>query len=349
MRFYHVINAVIQKMKYALFLPTQQQALLEDIAALIEDGVPLSQAIDMLARLTTGLTKEVVMSIASKIAEGKPMAEGLIGWYPPHVIEIIRAGEEGGAFTKTLATATQLLTQKNIAISSLISALSYPFVVMSMGLAVTVFINHSVFKEFRAVRPIEMWPSNAQFVVWLGSIIENYWFLFIVIIGVSILAITQMLRNYIGNARQWIDLIPGLALYRKLTAARFMETLGLLITNGVVFKKALKIMQYNANPYLAWHLLTMEFKLGGGRQNIAEVLDTGLIDKNDLVRLKIIAQGRGFEHALLRQGRRASQQGLQKIKISSKTFGAVMLALAALLAAFLITSVYSVGTLLGGA
>lgn len=343
-----MLETLLQKIKYLLFTPAQQQALLEDIGALIDDGVPLSQAVDMLNRLTTGITREVTQSIARKIAEGRPMAEGLIGWYPPHVVEIIRAGEEGGAFAKTLSTATKLLSQKNTALTALISALTYPSVVIAMGFAVTVFINHSVFKEFSAVRPINSWPSNAQFVVWLGKIIENYWFWIILIIAGIIFALGQLLRNYIGEARPWIDKLPGIALYRRLMAARFMETLGLLISNGVVFKRALKIMQHNANPYLSWHLLTMEFKLGGGRQNLAEVLDTGLIDKSDLVRLRIIAQGRGFEHALLRQGRRASEQGLQKIKVTSKTFGGALLALGALLAAFLITSVYSVGTMLGG-
>lgn len=338
---------LVQKMKYTLFLPSQQQALLEDIGTLIDDGVALSQAVDMLSRLTTGLTKEVVTAIASRIAEGKPMADGLIGWYPSHVVEIIRAGEEGGAFTKTLATATKLLSQKNTALSSLLGTLTYPLVVISMGFVVTVFINHSVFKEFSAVKPVDTWPSNAQFIVGLGELIENYWFWIMLTIAALIIGVSQLLRNYIGEARQWIDLIPGLALYRKLMAARFMETMGLLISNGVVFKRALKIMQHNANPYLAWHLLTMEFKLGGGRQNIAEVLDTGLIDKADLIRLRIIAQGRGFEHALLRQGRRASEQGLQRIQVSSKTLGGVLLGLGALLATFLITSVYSVGSMLG--
>lgn len=343
-----MLAVLMQKIKYGLFLPTQQQVLLEDVAALIEDGVPLSQAIDMLAKLTSGLTNEVVKSIALKIAEGRPMAEGLAGWYPSHVVEIIRAGEEGGALAKTLATATKLLSQKNTALASMVSALAYPLVVIGMGFAVTVFVNRSVFKEFSAIKPITTWPSNAQFVVWLGQSIENYWFWAILISILACIGLGQLLRNYIGEGRQWLDVVPGLALYRKLMAARFMETLGLLITNGVVFKKALKIMQHNANPYLAWHLLTMEFKLGGGRQNIAEVLDTGLIDKADLVRLRVIAQGRGFEQALLRQGQRASEQGLQKIKTSTKTVSALLLALGAMLAAFLITSVYSVGTLLAG-
>lgn len=342
-----MLDAILQRIKYLLFLPTQQQALLEDIAGLIEDGVALNQAIEMLSKLTTGLTQAVVNSIAMKIAEGRPMADGMDGWYPPHVVEIVRAGEEGGALAKTLATATKLLTQKNSALNTLFSSLSYPIVVICMGLAVTVFITRSVFREFASIRPINLWPDNAQFVMWLGNTVQHSWFWIILFITAASIAIAQILRNYIGEGRQVIDVIPGLAFYRKLTAARFMETLGLLISNGVVFKKALKIMQHNANPYLAWHLLTMEFRLGGGRQNIAEVLDTGLIDKADLIRLRIIAQGQGFEQALLRQGKRASKQELQRIRTSTKTLGAVLLAAGAMLAAFLITAVYSVGSLLG--
>lgn len=38
-----------------------------------------------------------------------------------------------------------------------------------------------------------------------------------------------------------------------IAAACFMETLGLLISNGAVLKKSLSIMHREAAPYLSWH------------------------------------------------------------------------------------------------
>jgi type II secretory pathway component PulF len=134
-----------------------------------------------------------------------------------------------------------------------------------------------------------------------------------------------------------------MSLYRKMTSARLMETLGLLIANGLVFKKALKIVQYRAHPYLAWHLITMEYRLGSGKDNLADVLDTGLIAQEDLARLRLIAQSKGFEHALVRQGQRAADEGTEQIRITGKIMGGFLLGVAALLTIFLITSIYAVG------
>ena len=126
-----------------------------------------------------------------------------------------------------------------------------------------------------------------------------------------------------------------------------METLGLLISNGVVLKQALKIMHSNANPYLAWHLLSMEYRLGGGKDNIADVLDTGLISDFDLQRLRAIASGRGFAHALLRQGTYAAEQCRRAVSQTGKVAGGFLLLMGAMLAAFMIFGIYGVGSILG--
>jgi len=342
-----VLNRVTQKIKAQLFTPKQQQAFLEDIATLVEDGIPAKQAVEVLNKLAAGLTAEVADNVLTKLSEGKYLADGLVGWFPVSVIEIVRAGEEGGTLAKTLQAAAAALAQKNTAITSLLSSLTYPLVVLSLGLGVSVFIKESVFDSFTAIKPVDLWPGNAQAALALGSFVQYRWFVMLALLIGFFVGLSFFLRYYIGVGRQFVDTLPVLSLYRQVIAARFMETLGLLISNGVVLKKALKIMQYNANPYLSAHLMTMEYRLGGGKENIAEVLDTGLINPEDLMRLRVIARGKGFEYALLRQGRRANERSLDNIRTTGRLLGGTLLGAAALLAAFLITSIYAVGAILG--
>jgi len=152
-----------------------------------------------------------------------------------------------------------------------------------------------------------------------------------------------MLHNTVGESRKIIDSIPGFKLYKQIAAARLMETLGLLISNGVVFKQSLKILQHKASPYLSWHLVNMEFRLGRGRSNIADVLDTGLVSHEDILRLRAIADAKGFEHALIRLGKFAGENAVKKVRKLGKILGGVFLAVAAMFAGMMVMGIYSVG------
>jgi type IV pilus assembly protein PilC len=341
-----VLDVVLQKIKQLLFTSKEQQAFLEDLAALVEDGITPTQAVGVMRRVTTGLTAEVAHTILTRLAEGKYLADGLIDWFPNAVVEIIRAGEEGGTLVKTLRVAAAAVTRKNVVINTLFNALTYPLVVLALGLGVSVFLNHSILRQFATIKPMTLWPSIGQNAVALATFVQNWWWLTLLLIVIALFLLAYLLRAYVGDGRKLIDTLPVLSLYRSFTAANFMEVLGLLVSNGVILKKALRILQYNATPYLGMHLLTMEYRLSGGKENIAEVLDTGLLDKNDLMRLRVIAVGKGFEHALVRQGMRAAEMGMQRVQVLARLFGGVLLGLGALLAAFMILSIYSVGSIL---
>jgi type II secretory pathway component PulF len=320
-----------------------QQAFLEDIAALVEDGVPLKQALEVYANLSHGASKTLANNMLQRISEGKYVADGMIGWFPPGIVEMIRAGEEGGILPKVLRTAAASLTKREGALSALFNIMIYPFVVMSMAFGVSIFINHSIFDSFRAITPMDRWPENAKILAGFSSFMQDWWWLILLTLIVLIFLFIRFLRGYSGEGRVYLDKLPIWSLYKKMQAAQLMETLGLLISNGLVMKKALKILQYRAEPYLASHLILMEHRLGAGRDNIADVLDTGLISEGDLSRLRLIAQVKGFEEALVRQGQRAADEGSKSIRTNGKIFAGALLGFAALFAIFMITSVYSAG------
>lgn len=332
------------KIKTLFFTRKQQQAFLEDISTLIEDGVPANAAIQAVADIATGTMKEVADAILEKIAEGKLIADGMQGWFPQAIVEIIRAGEEGGTLTENMSAAARALLQQSKGLGSLVNSLVYPLTVVIMGLAVSVFVKHSVFVNFANIKPVAGWPTNGQILLNVATFVENWWWVILLVTVGVILLIARLLQELTGDIRKFIDTLPFFSLYRDITASRFMETLGLLLSNGIILKRALSIMRYKSSHYLAWHIYNMEFRLSGGRENIAEVLDTGLIPKNDITRLRIIAKGKGFEHALVRLGRLTADRTTRNIDATGKVMGMTLLGLGATWAAFMIFAIYNVGS-----
>lgn len=326
----------------------KQLAFLEDLAVLIDDGVPAYQAVETIARLSDGINVTVANSLLYSLAEGRYIADGMRGWFSPHVVELVRVGEQGGTLLKSLELAIDSLRTKTTLTASVLSAMLYPFAVIVLAMVVMIFAKHTMLSQFSAIMPVHTWPAIGQDLVAVATWVEHWWwFTLTLLIGLAIVLV-KLMREYVGPGRAGLDALPGFVLFRRLCASRVLETLGLLLSNGMVFKQALKLMQLNANPYVTWHLLTMEYHLGSGQANLGDVMNTGLIEETDLMRLRVVAQSRGFEHALIRQGQRVSHYAVNVVKRIARVSGALCLGLAAGMAAFLVLAIYSIATAIGG-
>jgi len=326
------------------FTRKQQQAFLEDMLSLIEDGVPATSAIETIREISFGVNKEVARAIETVIAQGKPLADGLEPWFARPIVEIIRAGEMGGTLTGSLRSAVASFASQTGVIRSLINSLLYPLIVVILAMAVLVFIKDSVLVNFLSIKPLSQWPSLGVTLFNFASDIQSWWWLWLLIMACIAYVMIVVLTHVTGKIRQYVDVMPVLSLYRAFAAARFMETLGLLLANGVVLKKALFILQREASPYLLYHLTKMQYRLSGGHENVAEVLDTDLIQRDDLVRLRVVAKGKGFDQALVSLGRKARERHSRSMELAGKIGGGVLLAVGAFIAATLVLGIYTVGS-----
>ena len=326
------------------FSRKQQLSFLEDLNSLVRDGVSVSQAIDTIREISTGITKQIATHISTYLAQGQLLADGMRNYFYQPIVEIIRAGENSGTLPSTLESAIQSLSRQSRAIFSFINSIAYPCAVIVLALAVTVFIKNSVLENFIKIKPIEQWPSVGRFLYDIALFAQHGWLFAILFLFLIIYLIQMLLRNFTRKSRHFLDNLPLLSLYRDTVAARFMETLGLLLSNGITIKQALSILQTNTTPYLSWHLMMMEFRLSGGLDNIADVLNTQLIRKSDLIRLRVVVKGKGFQYALVSLGRQAAQRANRLIAITGKIMGIMLLMIGAFLAATLILGIYTVGS-----
>lgn len=338
---------ILLKLKKLQFGMKSQLVFLEDFSHLIEDGIPPNKAIEMLARASNGVTKEVAASIAATISSGKPLAEGMREWFAFNVVEIVRIGEEGGALGETISSAINMMSSRSSTIGAFIGAIAYPATVVLIACLVILYLNKSVFTQFLTIKPMDQWPEAGRRLVAVAHFIQSWWWASIVVVVAFAMVMQLVMKNYVGALRPNLDKFFPFSMYRQFVAAHILETLGLLVANGVVFKSALIIMQHKVTPYLALHLSRMEYLMGKGKGNIADVLDTGLINENDLMRLRILAEVKGFEHGLIRLGIRGSEQGMKTLKIIAKIIAGVLMIVGTSLIMVAINGIYQTGMSMG--
>lgn len=340
-------DQIMHRVQRFQFGNKQQLAFLEDLYLLVNDGIPANRAIDMLAQVTGGISRDVALSISQKISEGQPLADGMREWFSPNVVEIIRVGEEGGALNQTIKSAINTLSQRSGAMGAVLSAITYPLMVIVMACAIIVYLDGSIFSQFKAIKPIEQWPAAGQQLVMIAALVKSWWWLVLVVIAIVYATLRYLMNNYVGELRPLLDNIPPFSLYRRFAASRLLETMGLLVANGVVFKNAIKVMQYQANPYVSSHLVMMEHLLGMGRGNVADVLSTGLISESDILRLRVMAEVKGFEHGLVRMGVHGSEENIKTVKFIAKILGGVLLTVGAILIVTIVRGIYLTGMSMG--
>lgn len=342
-----IITSLKNSFKRFRFGSKAQLGFLEDLYLLINDGIPANRAVEMMAQVTTGVTREVAISLTEGISEGKPLAEGMKDWFSPNVVEIVRVGESGGALAQTMKSAINMLSQQGVAFGAFIGAVSYPLIVIIMGCIIILYLDRSVFTQFKAIKPVDQWPDAGRQLLELAQFIRRYWWLTIVgVIGVFI-GLKYLMANYTGALRPYLDKYPPFSFYRKLCEARLLETLGLLVSNGVVFKSAIKVMMQQANPYVTSHLEYMENLLSKGKSNIADVLDTGLVEHHNLMRLRVMAEVKGFEHGLVRMGVRGTEEATATLKAISKVIGGLFLGVGGILILMIIRGIFMTGMAMG--
>lgn len=344
---YLIWSKIKKTVRHWQFGNKAQLAFLEDFYTLINDGIPANRAIEMMATLGQGVSREVALSIGEKISEGQALADGMRDWFAINIVEIIHVGEEGGALVETTKSAIKTLGQRSGALGALFGAITYPLMVISISCFLIVYLNNSVFVQFKLIKPVDQWPPAGQQLIYIANLIEDWWWLVVTAIIAITISLRISMNNYVGELRPLLDKIPPFSLYRRFVASQFLETLGLLVANGVVFKNAIKVMQYQAAPYLSSHLVMMEHLLGMGKGNVADVLSTGLISESDVLRLRIMAEVKGFEHGLIRMGVHGSEQNIQTVKTIAKIVGGILLVVGGSMVVLIARGIYLTGMAMG--
>lgn len=218
------------------------------LAALVKAGVPLVKSLNILfAQVENPLLKEIISSLVGKIEAGASLSESMTSYpnvFLPLYINMIKAGEMGGALESILERLTVYLEASNKLNKKVQSAFMYPIAVMSVAFLITSAIFLFVIPGFKGMFASlgANLPLPTQIVIAISNILRHY-FLLISFSGIiAVIAIKKILeRPQVALAwdRAKLDLPVFGKLIRKVIIARFARTVATLIRSGVAILSAL--------------------------------------------------------------------------------------------------------------
>jgi type IV pilus assembly protein PilC len=271
-----------KKVKKGGKVPTRDIVIFtRQFATMINSGLPLVQALDILAKQTenktlAAVTKEVVYDVES----GHTLADAL-SKHPKAFTELyknmVSAGEAGGILDTILLRLATFLEKNDSIVRKVKGAMIYPAVIFSVaGIAVVVLLIFVIptFQNMFASVNMEL-PLPTRIVIGMSKLLQGYWWL-MGLIGVGLFYGTK--RWYATETGQLtLDKLmlnfPVVGdLLRKSAVSRFTRTLGTLISSGVSILDGLEITARTAGNQVI-HNAVMESRASiAGGETIAAPL-----------------------------------------------------------------------------
>jgi type IV pilus assembly protein PilC len=219
-------------------------------ATMINSGLPLVQALDILAEQTENpKLKDVTKAVVYDVESGHTLADALRKHpkaFSDLYVNMVAAGEAGGILDTILLRLATFMEKNDALVRKVKGAMIYPSVIFSVAggavMILLIFVIPVFQQMFSSIG--QQLPLPTRIVIGMSNILKGYWWL---IAGLGVVTVWGIRRYYATPAgRLNLDKVllamPVLGdVIRKSSVSRFTRTLGTLIASGVSILDGLEI------------------------------------------------------------------------------------------------------------
>jgi general secretion pathway protein F len=248
-----------------------------ELLTLLEAGLPLDRALSVLLELTAKEPdfNSMIGKILEKIKGGAQLSDALEaqgGVFSRFYLNLIRAGEAGGALEVVLDRLTQYLDSSKELRDTVTTAMIYPIILVVMAISSLLLLLTFVVPQFTEMFDSagKELPIPTQIVVGAAAAIRSWWWTAIPVFAVVSAWVryqrSDPVRRLIWDG--WMLKLPLFGeLILKFQVASFSRTLATLLTNGVPLLAGLSIVKDTLDNRLVAQKLGLavdSLKEGGG-------------------------------------------------------------------------------------
>jgi general secretion pathway protein F len=261
----------------------------QEIATLLKAGLPLDRCLEILISLSASEpVRELMSQLREDVRGGASLSTAMDarkGVFTRFYLNMIRAGEAGGALDVVLQRLTEFMERSKDLRDTVKSALIYPAILIGVSVLSVAILLVWVVPQFSQMfeESGKALPLPTQVVIAAGDAVRDYWWAMVLgVVGVYAW-FGQQMRKPASRLRwdqRFLDLPLVGDLVAKLEVARFSRTLGTLLGNGVTLLAALSIVKETlSNTVMAQGLTEVAAQLKEGKGLGKPLLESGLFPK----------------------------------------------------------------------
>lgn len=256
-------------------------------ATMIDAGLPLVQALDLLAEAEPhDRFQEILKAIKEDVESGSTLSDAMAKHpraFDELYCSLVEAGEVGGILDNIMERLADQMEKSQQLRRKVRGAFTYPIAVSVIAVAVVIVMLYFVIPTFESMFQDmgggEL-PGATQFVIGISEFVQNY-ILWILLGLIGATAGGYSLWRY-EPSRKIIDRgllrMPVLGpLIRKTAVARFTRTLGTMVSSGVPIIDALEIVSRTAgNKEVERAIMYTREEIAQGQNIVDPLSETGV-------------------------------------------------------------------------
>lgn len=318
------------------------------LADQLDTGVPLLKALRVMEQQTTSAgLKTALGRIAERVSDGASLADAMTEQsqlFGDLEISMVRAGEEGGFLDESLRRLAIVRERQEELRGRLISALSYPVLLVIVGMLVVIgmltFFVPKFEPLFESLRQSNRMPVPTVMLLAVSSFLKSWGLLLLAgIIAAIITAKTMLPGDKVQLWRdRWMLQMKGIGpIVRSLAIARFCRVLGTLLQNGVPMLKSLEIARSaTGNRILSQTIANAADNIGAGKSLSIPLAASGHFPPDVLEMLAVAEQSNKLEPVLLKLADKLESRSQMKLDMLMKLLEPLMMVVMAIIVGFLV-------------
>lgn len=333
------------------FNAAQRLRIYRKIATMTRYGLPLQRVLEMLYEQASKNGKRpndpmaiILSTWRTAIRNGRPLSAAAGPWIPYGERMMIEAGEESKSLSDSLENLILINQGTSQMRSAIIGGISYPIMLIFMLCGLLWLFGIRVIPAFATVLPTEKWVGAAHNMAVMSAWVQNWMIPTILGIVASFMLIGWSMPRWTGPIRTRFDKIPPWSLYRLVSGAAFLLSLGALISAGVQASRALEKIKKNSSPWLRERMeATLRHVYSGS--NVGRALQRSGYDYPDVEMIEDLvayADLPAFTEMLDLLGREWLQQSVTKIQSQARILNTIALIMMAGTVAFVFSGIFAI-------
>ena len=285
---------------------------LAQMSELLENGVPLLEALDILGKQATNQVMQGVLNqVRADVAQGANIDQAMAkhAVFDELTLSMIRAGAEGAFLEDALKRISIFLERREELKGKVSGALAYPAFLLVAGIIVTIVLIVVFVPRFESLfERLESsgagLPGPTILLLSVSDFLQSYGLGVIAACLAGLVFFNQWAKTEKGR---WI--LDGLRLklpvfgkiLHNAAVARFCRVLGTLLTNGVLIVKALQISSASTgNKRLEQAIVRSCENIKSGETLSAPLTASGLVPPSVMAMIHVAERSNTLDSVLIR-------------------------------------------------
>jgi len=225
-------------------------------STLLKSGIQLADALKALVEQCTDRNMEQVLRVVKEeITSGNNLAEALAKhprFFSDLYVNMVKAGEASGTLDVVLTRIADYLQKQASLKGKVVSALTYPSIMVTVGTAVVIFLMSYVVPQITHVltergQPL---PWVTEVLVTFSSFMKSFWWVIFIGLAAGFFLLKALLATEAGRLKfdTFLLRMPLFgSLFAKQAISRFAMTFSTLLKSGLAALDALKIVSLVVN------------------------------------------------------------------------------------------------------